>query len=89
MTPPPQGKQLLQTVDWTNSRSENYQNYNINMCNLVCFFFKVDDQCIKVTSIQNLDKYVAQCYGKNQMINIFYNELNRFSFQQNKLLTSY
>lgn len=46
-----------------------------------CFFFKVDDQCIKVTRIQNLDKYVAQCYGKDRMINIFYNELNRFSFQ--------
>lgn len=42
-----------------------------------------------VTHIRDLDKYVAQCYGKNQMINIFYNELNRFSFQQNKLLTSY
>lgn len=38
------------------------------MLNLVCgFFFKVedlDDQCIKVTHIKDLDKYVAHCYGK-------------------------
>lgn len=46
------------------------------MFNLVCgFFFKVDDQCIKVTLIKVLDKYVAQCYGKDRVINIFYNEL--------------
>lgn len=63
------------------------------MFNLVCgLFFNVedlDDQCIMVTHIRDLDKYVAQCYGKNRMINIFYNELNRSSFQQNRLLTSY
>ncbi|XP_052708027.1 uncharacterized protein LOC128183163 [Crassostrea angulata] len=30
----------------------------------------VDDQCIKVTHIQKLDKYVAQCYGKEECKNL-------------------
>lgn len=53
------------------------------MLNLVyAFFFKVedlDDQCIKVTHIQDLDKYVAQCYGKELLISFIINLIDLVS----------
>lgn len=59
--------------------------------NVVGFFFVENYlQCIKVTHIQNLDKYMAQCYGKDRMINninLIYFIINLIDLVSNVLLT--